>query len=142
MEVHIERLTRTTKQDYHELAKLLLQLSDRAHFTEEECKQIVEDPNIKAFVVRENKQIIGVGILAVMHIFTERRGRIEDVVIDESYRGKGLGKQLMDYLIIAARGKGLDAIELSSGVHREVANALYKKMGFIQKETNVYRIEL
>lgn len=141
-EIKIERLTRATKEEYKDIKALLPQLSSGADLEEEELARVLENKNANVFVARDGKKIVGIGLLVIMPVLVEQRGRIEDVVVDESCRGKGVGRELMEMLLLAARGKGLAAIELSSGPQREAANALYKKLGFEEKETNVYRLEL
>ena len=68
--------------------------------------------------------------------------QIEDVIVDESQRGKGLGKSISEKLIERARARGARVIQLSSNSTRIAANALYKKLGFELHQTNVYRLML
>ena len=65
---------------------------------------------------------------------------IEDVVIDEAYRGKGLSKMLVRHAIDFVKSQGIPALMLTSNPKRTAANKLYQTMGFEQKETNVYRM--
>ena len=68
--------------------------------------------------------------------------QIEDVIVDETQRGKGFGKKISEKLIGRARARGARVIQLSSNPTRTAANALYKKLGFELHETNVYRLML
>jgi len=122
---------------------LLLQLSSsgtQIYFSL--LEEMVRDPDAVVLVVRDGEHIIGMGELVVMHTPTGRRGRIEDVVVDLAYRGKGLGRKLMEALVAAAKERSIQSIELSSRPSRVEANALYQKMGFEKKETNVYVMKL
>src|SRR4029077_14417217 len=67
---------------------------------------------------------------------------LDEVVIDESARGKGVGAALVQASLDLARAKGVQVVELQSGVQREEANRLYPSMGLKRRETNVYRIVL
>ena len=67
---------------------------------------------------------------------------IEDVVVDESQRGKGIGKELTLFAIGFAKSLGAESVELTSRPSRIAANSLYKKLGFVLRETNVYRYTL
>lgn len=69
-------------------------------------------------------------------------GTIEDVVVDENYRGMGLGRLLMDRAIEKARELGMEHIDLTSAPHRVPANNLYKSLGFELRNTNPYRLKL
>ncbi len=73
---------------------------------------------------------------------TGLKSRIEDVVVDENYRGQGVGKDLIQTAINYAHIKGIDQIELTSHPGREAANSLYQNMGFEQITTNVYRYKV
>ena len=67
---------------------------------------------------------------------------IEDVVVDESARGQGMGEALTRAGIELAREKGARAVELTSRPAREAANRLYQRLGFKRRETNLYRMEM
>jgi ribosomal protein S18 acetylase RimI-like enzyme len=64
--------------------------------------------------------------------------RIEDVVVDEKHRGKGLGRRLMSKTIEALREMNVKRVELTSRPSRTVANKLYRSLGFKLRKTNVY----
>jgi ribosomal protein S18 acetylase RimI-like enzyme len=69
-------------------------------------------------------------------------GYLEEVVVDPSVRGPGVGRRLVAEAVDVARSKGLDFVELTSRPSREAANALYRSLQFAQRETNVFRLEL
>lgn len=81
-----------------------------------------------------------VGMLTLIHYRTPTgiRARIEDVVVDESVRGKGIAVDLVQRALSIAREKGADGVALTSNPRREAANRLYQKVGFKIWETNVY----
>jgi ribosomal protein S18 acetylase RimI-like enzyme len=107
-----------------------------------ELKQIIADPNIALAVAQDGKKIVGAASLYIIQKIGKSTGYIEDVVVDEAYRGRGLGTKLMTTLIEVAREKELLSISLTSRPARVAGNKLYQKMGFEQKETNVYRLKL
>jgi ribosomal protein S18 acetylase RimI-like enzyme len=77
--------------------------------------------------------------LITFRIPTGRRAWIEDVVVDADARGEGIGERLTEAAVDEARRRGARTIDLTSRPSREAANALYQKMGFERRETNVYR---
>ncbi len=83
-------------------------------------------------------QIIGMLTLIVYRVPTGIRARIEDVVVDESMRGRGIAVELVQRALEIAREKGADGVALTSNPKREAANRLYQKVGFKKWETNVY----
>jgi len=75
----------------------------------------------------------------VFPIHTGVRGWIEDVVVDASARGMGVGAKLNLAAIDLAVRLGAKTIDLTSRPSREAANRLYQRLGFVERETNVYR---
>lgn len=73
---------------------------------------------------------------------TGNKAWIEDVVLDTEYRGLGLGKELLTHAIKQASTWGADTVMLTSNPSRIAANKLYRSIGFEQKETNVYKMNL
>lgn len=70
-----------------------------------------------------------------------RKAWIEDVVVDQNYRGKGYGKVMIDKVIALCRNKGNMTLMLTSRPSRIVANRLYQSLGFEKRETNVYKMK-
>ena len=87
----------------------------------------------------ETGHIVGSMTLAMFRIPTGLRAWIEDVVVDESARGKGVGHTLNEAALERARQAGATTVDLTSRPSREAANRLYQRLGFVQRETNVYR---
>jgi ribosomal protein S18 acetylase RimI-like enzyme len=94
------------------------------------------------FVARVDGNIVGSLTLVTFRIPTGIRAWIEDVVVDESARGHGVGEALNQAAIEEARRKGAVTVDLTSRPSREAANRLYQRIGFVQRDTNVYRYSL
>lgn len=104
--------------------------------------EIVSSPSTTLFVARLDGIIVGTLTLAVFRIPTGLRAWIEDVVVDESARGHGVGEALNLAALAEARRRGCVTVDLTSRPSREAANRLYERLGFVRRETNVYRFEL
>jgi ribosomal protein S18 acetylase RimI-like enzyme len=91
-------------------------------------------------VAKNEHVIVGTATMAYVYCFTGIRAHIEDVVVDEKWRGKGVAKKLLAASIDSANEKNARTIDLTSRPDREAANRLYQKMGFVKRETNVYRL--
>jgi ribosomal protein S18 acetylase RimI-like enzyme len=108
-----------------------------------EVEAMLSSDAITQFVARDDDaSIVGVATLAMFPIPTARRAWIEDVIVDETARGHGVGEALTRAMIDAARESGCRTIELTSRPTREPANRLYQRLGFTERETNVYRYDL
>ena len=94
------------------------------------------------FIARVNGKIAGALTLATFRIPTGVRAWIEDVVVDADARGHGVGEALNMAAIAEARSRGAITVELTSRPSREAANRLYQRIGFVQRETNIYRYSI
>ena len=111
--------------------------------TMEDLALLVRDASSTLIVARDDSGVIvGALTLAVYRVPTGVRSIIEDVVVDESARGRGTGEALMNYAIDLARDKGAQNISLTSNPMREAANKLYLRVGFQKRETNAYQMKL
>ena len=90
----------------------------------------------------DDDRIIGSLTLAWFRIPTGVRAWIEDVVVDESARGMGVGEALNRSALVRARELGAVTVDLTSRPSREAANRLYQRIGFQARDTNVYRFSL
>jgi len=86
----------------------------------------------------ESADISGVLTLILYRVPTGIRAHIEDVVVDESMRGNGIGEALTRHALNVARDAGADGVALTSNPKREAANHLYQRMGFKIWQTNLY----
>ncbi len=139
----ISQLSAATDPDVADINRLLTQLSEKyPPRTAQTMRETVAAS--KVFVARSNEEkIIGMLVLAPLYkLSTTPIGMIHDVVVDQAYRGQGIGRALMEAAVAEARGMGLIHLEFTSSPARTEANRLYQKMGFRPRETNVYRIDL
>jgi ribosomal protein S18 acetylase RimI-like enzyme len=122
------------------LNQLLPQLSSTATaLTLTQLRDLVESPSTTLFVARNEGTLVGTLTLAVFRIPTGLRGWIEDVVVDESARGTGVGESLTLAAIDEAKRRGIRSLDLTTRPTRDAANRLYSRLGFERRETNVYR---
>jgi len=120
---------------------LLPQLSSSApSMTIEQLRDMLDSSAITLFVAQHDGRAVGMLTLAMFPIPTGIRAWIEDVVVDAQARGLGVGARLTTTAVEHAQRHGAVSVDLTSRPAREAANALYRKIGFVQRETNVYRI--
>ena len=107
-----------------------------------ELEEIAASPATTLFVARHGNRIVGALTLVAFRIPTGVRTRIEDVVVDEAMRGRRVGEMLSEAALDKARQLGARSTDLTSRPSRQAANRLYARMGFQQRESNVYRYTL
>ena len=124
-------------------AHLVRQLSRGATIpTPDLILEIVEAPASTLLIardLRDNGRIVGMLTLVVFRIPTGLRAWIEDVVVDEAVRGRGVGERLSQEAVRRALELGARTVELTSRPSREAANRLYQRLGFVLRDSNVYR---
>jgi ribosomal protein S18 acetylase RimI-like enzyme len=138
--VEIEITEAVTDEVVAAFARLIPQLSSSSPPPgEDELNTIVADPFSTLYLARVDGQIVGSLTLAMYQIPTGLKAWIEDVVVDESARGRGIGEALSAAALEAAGRRGAKDVSLTSRPFRESANRLYQRLGFEPYETNVYR---
>jgi ribosomal protein S18 acetylase RimI-like enzyme len=141
--VRIEPVTEASAELREALEVLLPQLNpDLPPLTMERLEAVVADPNTTLLVVREGDAVIGAAAVIVFTTPAWTKARIEDVVVDEGARGRGVGEELVRRCVDVARKRGAQVVELQSAKRREVANRLYSRLGFELRDSNLYRLNL
>ncbi len=90
----------------------------------------------------EEEKVVGMGWIFPRQTLLRKQAVIEDMIVDEKYRGKGIGEKILKDLIRWAKEQGVEVIELTTNPKRVAANALYQKVGFSLHETNHYLLKL
>ena len=127
-----------------DLLGLMKELNAELKVTALQQQRSVAAPGTRIFIAEnDEKHIVGCATLCVFESPTGRKASVEDVVVLPAYRGQGIGSTLMQRIIDFAKNKlaPID-LRLTSNPSRTEANALYQALGFVQRETNVYRMEI
>ncbi|MGQ9489392.1 MAG: GNAT family N-acetyltransferase [Anaerolineae bacterium] len=142
----IEEANQVTDELVAAFARLVPQLSASSPApTRQEIAEMVNSPATVVFIARDETrggEIVGSLTLALFRIPTGLRAWIEDVVVDTSARGQGIGEALTRAALARAELMGAKTVDLTSRPSREAANRLYRRIGFQQRNTNVYRYDL
>lgn len=139
--VSVEEATVVTPELVEAFGHLVPQLSRSSPApTEAELAEIVGSPATVLLVARSDAgDIVGSLTLVLFRIPTGVRAWVEDVVVDESARGQGVGEALGREALHRAEGAGARTVDLTSRPSREAANRLYRRIGFEIRDTNIYR---
>ena len=141
--MRIELVTEADNELYEAFQRLVPQLTNNNPPPSlSQLHDLVRDTSSTLMVARNDQnQLVGALTLAVYHVPTGIRSIIEDVIVDGSARGQGIGEALMRRAIELAKEKGAGNISLTSNPLRESANRLYLRVGFKKRETNAYQIK-
>ena len=143
MTVIVDIATEATPDLVSAFARLIPQLSRSSPApTASELSEMIASPATDVLIARDGSDVLGALTLVVFRIPTGVRAWIEDVVVDDSARGRGVGEALNQFALELARSKGAKTVDLTSRPSRAAANRLYQRLGFVARDTNVYRYSL
>jgi len=105
-----------------------------------ELAEMVRSPATILLLARDPERgLVGSLTLVLFRIPTGLRAWIEDVVVDKDVRGRGVAEILCREALNRASAAGARTVDLTSRPSRDAANRLYRRLGFVERETNVYR---
>jgi ribosomal protein S18 acetylase RimI-like enzyme len=142
MSVVIEAVDDVTDEVAHSLLRLLPQLSRSAETPDRSALEtFAAHPAITVLVARVEGEIMGTLTLVIFPLLTGVRAWVEDVVVDESARGGGIGAALTREAIRLADQAGARTVDLTSRPERVAANRLYLNLGFEVRNSQVFRYQ-
>jgi ribosomal protein S18 acetylase RimI-like enzyme len=140
--VTVERCIQVGPDVVEAWTRLMPQLNPAARPPDQaELEAILSAGATELFAAREKGSGLIVGSLALV-VFatpTATHAWIEDVVVDEAWRGQGIGEAMTRAALERARERGAHGVDLTSRPARAAANRLYLRMGFVLRSTNLYR---
>jgi len=138
--VQVEVLDKVTGEVVEAFAGLLPQLSSSAvPLGQDGLDAIVRSPANTVLIARSSGAITGTLTLVMFPLPTGLRAWIEDVVVDESARGRGIGEALTSEALRLAREAGARTVDLTSRPSRVAAGRLYERLGFSARDSRLYR---
>ena len=127
--VEIGRVEHVDEELVKAFARLVPQLSSTSPIpTDHDLRRLVESDSTVLLIARDSGVIVGSLTLVLVRIPTGIRARIEDVVVDEAVRGRGVGALLSEEAISRAAEAGAKTVDLTSRPDREAANRLYEHL--------------
>lgn len=145
MDVEIEVVRKVTDEVVAGFGRLLPQLSKSAPPLDSGALTAIASAQANTVLLaRVGGEIVGTLTLVIFPIPTGIRAWIEDVIVDESMRGKQFGgKRVGEALTIEAvriaTEAGARTVDLTTRPSRVAAGKLYERMGFEQRDSRVYR---
>lgn len=119
---------------------LLPQLSSSTLPCTEDWLDCMFDSGTRLFVALDQDRIVGTVLLVKMVILVGQKDWIEDVIVDEEYRRRGIAGALMDMAEAASREGLAKSINLTSNPDRGGARQMYGNRGYQLRGTGVFRL--
>ncbi len=133
------KIRSVTTADFDRICELLQQLWPGKPLDKRALKGVLtrglrSSQDVYLCVEIEN-DIAGFCSLAIRNsLWQEARiGTVAEMVVDETYRKRGIGTALLGTIIDMARQKGCTRIEVDSAFDREEAHRFYEKAGFVKR---------
>lgn len=126
--------------DLKKIKDLILQLDSTALFDEQSLYKAMFNGYVSK--VEKNGKLLGMGWIFPRQTMLRCQAVVEDMIVHESQRGKGLGEKILRDLIKWAKKQGVEVVELTTNPKRIAANSLYQKVGFKLHPTNHYLLKL
>jgi ribosomal protein S18 acetylase RimI-like enzyme len=144
MSEKIVKIEGFTTEIYNFVCLLVNQLVPKRYdLSEASFHAILNSENVHLFIIYNEYDIpIGMLTVGIYHTPSGKKAWVEDVVIDETFRGNGYGEKITKYAVDFISAMNVDTISLTTNPSRIAANQLYQKMGFEPYETNVYKMRL
>jgi GNAT superfamily N-acetyltransferase len=132
MDVEIKRVTKSSTDIFHSITNLLSQLySNTPKVSNTDFNTVVGSSCTEIFIAQYKGKVIATGTLIKYKKLVGYVGLIEDFVVDEEYRGQGVGGVLLKYIGSYGYSLGIDFIDVNT--RREAASLFYRKNGFLEK---------
>lgn len=138
--VSIEILRSMSDEERAQIATLVGQLTSKT-IDPMRFDEVVRATDTQLLAATLDGRIVGVTVLALYPTLTGRKAWIEDVVVDTSERGAGIGRALVERAISEAQACGATTIDLTSNPSREAAHRLYRACGFEERATTPFRLK-
>jgi ribosomal protein S18 acetylase RimI-like enzyme len=140
--MYIEQVAEITDEIFEALVKLVPHIDpEKALPTREEMGSLVDSKSSTLWMAKypdQNGEIAGFLTIAIYRVPTGLRSIVEDVVVEPTFRRRGVARALLHSAIDFARAAGANGVAMTSNPKREAANLLYESLGFEKRETNSY----
>ncbi len=138
-EVDIHLAESLSDEDLAAIERLLPQLSSSARFDGARVRSMLAHDGTDLIVARDGGRLVGMATLASFPLPTGVRGHLDDVVVDQQLRGRGIARLLLEAVIELARERGLRTLDLTSRPSRQSAIRLYESVGFERRASVLMR---
>lgn len=130
------KIRKATQEDFDEVFNLLKQLWANSKLNYDLLKiaynKAVYSEVQKLIVGESMDNIIGFCSLTIKNNLWQagNLGHIDELIVDNNYRGKGIGSKLMDEITRIAKENQCKRIELDSAFNRKEAHRFYENQGY------------
>jgi ribosomal protein S18 acetylase RimI-like enzyme len=94
------------------------------------------------YVAESGDRLVGMVTLCVFPTLTGRKAYLDHLVVAPGWRRRGIGRALVRHAIERAEAAGASRIDLTAGDAKQPGRALYESLGFRERDTGSFRLQL
>ena len=121
------------RRDREAVQGLLRMLSDEAEVT---CH------DAPTYVAASGQRVVGMVTLCVYRTLTGPKAYLDHLVVAPDLRRRGIGRALVQHAIHQAKSSGASRIDLTASERKQAGRALYASLGFVKRDTGIFRLLL
>jgi ribosomal protein S18 acetylase RimI-like enzyme len=121
------------RHDHEHVQALLKLLSEDA---------LVRSEDAPTYVAEMDGRVVGMVTLCVFTTLTGPKAYLDHLVVAQGWRRRGIGRALVRYAIEQANAAGASRIDLTANSEKQTGWALYKSLGFRERDTSSFRLNL
>lgn len=141
-EIQIEKLMVASPEAAQQLDELMRQLTVNGQKLDVARLQRIIEASGQLYVAKSDGVIVGSVYRVDMHHPVRSKCWMEDLVVDENFRGRGIARQLMETAIAEAPPE-MVSVSLNSNIARVQSHKLYLKLGFeLREDTRIWLLKL
>jgi ribosomal protein S18 acetylase RimI-like enzyme len=141
-EIVIERVAKFSSEIVDAVRRLIKQEGEHYQsLTDNDVQEMIQNPHGYLFIARHvpTQEIAGMIFVAIYRIPYVKKAYIDDIVVDEKFRKRGIATKLLQIAVEEAKKQHVSYVMLTARTTR-VANKLYEKLGFQKRESHAYRL--
>src|SRR5258708_30782010 len=142
-DIIIEQVKEFSLEVADAIDKFVCQLGEKYQpFTKDSLKEIINAKQSYLFIARHvpTQEVAGMIMETVYRIPYAKKAYVDDLFVDEKFRNMGIATKLMQKTVDTAKEQHASYVDFTSKPYRVAGNALYEKLGFQKRDTNVYRL--